>query len=184
MARSPKRTFVGAMDHDGWAVAMAVAADGTPLDRRRLTLIDAGLPSMPHHHDGQNLPLPEAVALVERVRLSAERRAEAELDALTNDLGAGLAGLALRICPPLPATVAERITNYRAMCVADWVMYRQALARAAIARGATVHWFDARQLLAEADEGLMKAAKAQFGTPWQKDHRIALAAALAARSAS
>ena len=44
------------------------------------------------------------------------------------------AGIALRTCPPLPATVAERLSDYRARNVADWVMYRKALAGAAAAR--------------------------------------------------
>ena len=35
-------------------------------------LIEDGLPSLPHHHDGQGLPLQEAVALVGRVRAGAE----------------------------------------------------------------------------------------------------------------
>ena len=37
-------------------------------------------------------------------------------------------GIALRQCPALPPTIAERIKDYRAQNVADWVMYRKALA--------------------------------------------------------
>jgi hypothetical protein len=91
----------------------------------------------------------------------------------------------------LPETVAERITNYRAMCVADWVMYRQTLANAATERGWFVHWYDARGVFAEAAsalkreaiDDLLDAMKAAVGRPWQKDHKMATAAAIAAAHA-
>jgi hypothetical protein len=130
------------------------------------------------------------VALVERVRSSAERNAKARLDALAAEVHAEIVGIALRACPPLPETVAERITNYRAMCVADWVMYRQALAKAATGRGWSVYWYDARRVFTEAacalrreniDDQLDEIREAA-GPPWQRDHRMAMAAAIAAHA--
>ena len=47
---------------------VTVAGDGTLLDRRRVELVGEGLPKLPHHSEGQRLPLDEAVELVERVR--------------------------------------------------------------------------------------------------------------------
>ena len=44
--------------------------DGTLLDRRRVELVDEDLPEIPNHSEGQALPLHEAVALVEHVRVS------------------------------------------------------------------------------------------------------------------
>jgi hypothetical protein len=38
-------------------------------------LVGEGLPKIPHHGEGQGLPFDEAVALVERVRVSAEKHA-------------------------------------------------------------------------------------------------------------
>src|SRR5215467_9943549 len=75
--------IVGISDHGGWAVLVTVGRDGTLLDRRRVDLVDGGLPKLPHHSEGQRLPLDEAVELVERVRLSAERHAVLALEALT-----------------------------------------------------------------------------------------------------
>jgi hypothetical protein len=66
---------IGVSDHGGRAVLVTVARDGTLLDRRRVELVDEGLPKIPHHSEGQRLPLDEAVALVERVRVSAEKHA-------------------------------------------------------------------------------------------------------------
>ena len=59
-----------------------------------------------------------------------------------------------RKCQPLPSTIAERIKDYRAQNVADWAMYRKALASAAEARGWPVHWYDATKVLDAASKAL------------------------------
>jgi len=53
-----------------------------------------------------------------------------------------LAGLAIHVCPKLPPTTEERIADNRAQTFADSVMYREALAIAAEARGWSVHWYE------------------------------------------
>jgi hypothetical protein len=177
--------IIGVSDHGGWAVLVTVARDGTLLDRRRVELVDEGLPKLPHHHDAQGLPVDEAVALVESVRVSAERHAALALDAVTMAVPR-ISGVALRNCPPLPATIAERIKNYRAQNVADWVMYRKALASAAEARGWPVHWYDAKKVWSAANQALrVENLEAHFlrirravGPPWDKDHKLAMAAAI------
>jgi len=50
-----------------------------------------------------------------------------------------LATIAIRVCPRLPPTTEERIADSRAQSFADSVMYREALATAAEARGWSVH---------------------------------------------
>ena len=177
--------IIGVSDHGGWAVLVTVARDGTLLDRRRVELVDEGLPKLPHHHEGQGLPLDEAVALVERVRVSAEKHARLALEAVTMSVPRIL-GVALRNCPPLPPAIADRINDYRAQNVADWVMYRKALASAAEARGWPVHWYDAKKVLGAASQALrVENLDAHFlhvrravGPPWNKDHQLAMAAAL------
>jgi len=179
---------VGVSDHAGWAVMMTVAADGTILDRRRVELLDAGLPVMPIHHDAQKLPVEEAVALVERVRASAVRQAKLTLEALAKEIPSPIQGVALRQCPPLPATIPEQLRDYRASNVADWVMYRVALADAAKARGWRVHWYDAKKVFDVASKALhvpsldshFVRAKKAMGPPWNADHKLATAAAIAA----
>ena len=179
--------IIGVSDHGGWAVLVTVARDGSLLDRRRVELVDEGLPKIPHHSECQRLPIDVAVDLVERVRVSAERHAILALA----DVAAvvpRILGIALRNCPPLPPTIAERIKDYRAQNVADWVMYRKALAAAAETRSWPVHWYDARKVLDLASQALrvenLDAHFAQvrnsFGAPWTKDHKIAMAAAIAA----
>ena len=181
--------IIGVSDHGGWAVLVTVARDGTLLDRRRVELVDESLPGLPHHHEGQLLPMDRAVALVERVRVSAEKHAVLALDAVAKAVPRIL-GIALRSCPPLPATIAERIKNYSARNVADWVMYRTALASAAEARGWPIHWYDARKVLGSAGLALrvknfdahFLQARAIVGPPWNKDHKLAMAAAVVTAS--
>ena len=180
--------IIGVSDHGGWAVLVTVTGDGMLLDRRRVELVDEDLPKIPHHSEGQALPLHEAVALVERVRASAERHAKLGLDAVAMTVPGSILGVALRQCPELPPTIAERIKNYRAHNVADWVMYRKALAAAAEARGWAVHWYEARKVFDAASKALhIKDLDAHFvqlkrsvGAPWGKDHKVAMAAAIVA----
>ena len=178
--------IIGVSDHGGWAVLVTADGDGTLLDRRRVELVDEGLPKIPHHSEGQVLPLDEAIELVERVWASAERHAKLVLDAVAMAVPGRILGIAVRQCPELPPTIAERITNYRARNVADWVMYRKALASAAEARGWPVHWYDAKKVLGAASEALrVENLDAHFlhvrravGPPWDKDHKVAMAAAI------
>jgi hypothetical protein len=183
--------IIGVSDHGGWAVFVTADRKGALLDRRRVELVDEGLPKIPHHSEGQGLPLDEAVKLVERVRASAERHAKLVLDVVATEMPGSILGIALRECPELPPTVAERITNYRAHNVADWVMYRRALAAAAEARDWPVHWYDPRKV----QEGASKAlgvdnldahfvqVRRSVGPPWGQDHKMAMAAAITAMNA-
>ncbi|MBL8174405.1 MAG: hypothetical protein JNK48_07040 [Bryobacterales bacterium] len=172
--------IVGVSDHGGWAVLVTVSQDGGLLDRRRVELVGEGLPRLPYHHDAQGLPEEEAVELVERVRRSAEVQAAAALAAVAASVPAAR-GIALRACRALPVTIAERLRDYRAQNTADWVMYRQALAGAAEARGWQVHWYDAKGVLKELAPRLAEVRKA-VGPPWNNDHRLAMGAAIEAHA--
>ena len=189
--KAPRAGVIGVSDHGGWAVLVTADNRGALLDRRRVDLVDEGLPKIPHHSEGQGLPIDEAVKLVERVRASAERHAKLVFDSVAMALHGPILGIALRQCPELPPTVAERITNYRAHNIADWVMYRKALAAAAEARGWAVHWFDPRQVQNAASKALgvenldahFAGLRRSIGPPWGQDHRMAMAAAIEAMNA-
>ncbi|MCB1018582.1 MAG: hypothetical protein H6509_12925 [Bryobacterales bacterium] len=176
--REAPRVIAGIADHAGWAVVVCVAGEEV-VDRRRIELIEPGLPNLAYHHDAQHMPLDEAVALIERVRQSAEACARRELAALP----AGVAGIAIRKRPKLPATIAERIADYRAQCVADTVMMRDALEKAARARGWTVCEYEPKAVLAldGMSARLAELGKA-LGAPWGKDQQMATAAALSVGS--
>ena len=192
--------MVGVAEHGSAVLLVAVGAGGEVLDRRRIELVEPGLSSHPHHHEGswavgrylntpgaRALSLADAVALVTRVRASAERGAREGLAALAAALPIPIARLAIRACPTLPPTIEERIADNRAQTVADSVMYREVLAAAAEARGWAVHWYDRDRVFLDAAAALdrddldavLSAMGRSVGPPWQAKHRLAAAAALA-----
>jgi hypothetical protein len=181
---------VGVVENGNSAVLVTVAG-GRVLDRRQIDLTPPGTPTHPHHHQGSwavgrylNTPgakptsLPEAVALVERVRRLAEQGARESLDAVAAAVPVPIAGVALRECPALPPTIEARIADNRAQTYADTVMYRQALAGAAEARGWSVHWYDRERVLRDDLEALLQEMGRTVGPPWQAKHKLAAAAAL------
>lgn len=199
--RTERAATVGVAEHGNGAVLVTVAAGGALLDRRRLDLTDPSLPTHPHHHEGswavgrylgtpgaRPLSLAEAVRLVERVRAAATSGARASLEALAAAVSVPISGIAIRVCPTLPPTVEERITDNRAQTFADSVMYREAIATAAEARGWFVHWYDRERVFRDAAAVLgredvnawLNAMGRSIGPPWQARHKLAAAAALAA----
>jgi hypothetical protein len=196
-----KEATVGVAEHGNSAVLVTVASGGELLDRRRIDLTH-GLPTHPYHHEGswavgrylgsswaRPISLAEAVALVERVREAALRGAHESLEGLAATASVPIARIAIRVFPQLPPTTEERIADTRASNVADSVMYRGALATAAEARGWSVHWYDRERVFHDAAAALgrqdvdafLHAMGRSIGPPWQAKHKLAAAAALAAR---
>lgn len=198
-SRTPQSATVGVAENGNSAVLVTVAA-GKLLDRRLIDLTEPGLPTHPHHHQGswamgrylgtpgaRRLSLAEAVALVERVQASAERGARESLELLAAAVPVPIGRIAIRACPALPPTVEERIADNRAQTYADSVMYRQALATAAAARGWAVDWYDRERVFRDAAralggkdvDALLRDMGRSIGPPWQAKHKLAAAAALA-----
>jgi hypothetical protein len=199
-ARVQDVATVGVAEHGNSAVLVTLAPNGNLLDRRRIDLTH-GLPTHPYHHEGSwavgryaNSPwarpisLPDAIALVKRVHESAARGAREGLDALAAAVPVPIVSIAIRVCPKLPPTIEERIADNRAASIADSVMYREALATAAQARGWFVYWFDRERVFRDAAAALggkevdafLRAMGRSIGPPWQAKHKLAAAAALAA----
>jgi len=192
--------IVGVVEHGNSAVLVTVTSGGQLLDRRRIDLT-SDLPTHPHHHEGswavgryldspwaRPTSLADAIALVERVRDSALQGARQGLEALAATVGIPVSGIAIRECPALPPTTEARISDNRAQTYADSVMYREALAGAAVARGWSVHWYDRGRVFKEAAAALRRddldamlvAMGRAVGPPWQAQHKLAAAAAIAA----
>jgi WD40 repeat protein len=83
---------VGIAHHLGWAVAVAASADQEAVDRRRIELVEPGVPAAPIHHDAKPLDDEATAALVARVRASALRAASVGAATLHPD-GTVLAGV-------------------------------------------------------------------------------------------
>ena len=199
--RTRRLAAVGVTEHGNTAVLVTVASDGELLDRRRVELTDSDLPTHPHHHEGswavgryrnspwaREISLAEAIGLVERVRESAARGARESLEVLAGAVPVPIARIAIRACPELPPTTEERIADNSAQAVADSVMYREALATAAAARGWSVYWYDRERVFRDAATALghedvsvlLSTMGRSIGPPWQAGHKLAAAAALAA----
>jgi hypothetical protein len=135
------------------------------------------------------ISLADAIALVEEVRRVAVRGAREGLERLDAEVSAQIVTIGIRACPELPLTTEERITDSHAANVADSVMYREALAIAAEARGWTVCWYERASVFRDAAEALgfadvdtfLRAMGRSIGPPWQAKQKLAAAAALAAR---
>jgi hypothetical protein len=178
---------LGIAHHLGWAVAVTAAADHTVVDRRRIELIEAGMPSAPIHHEGKPLDDADIVMLVAQVRASVVRATSRALDELETALPEPIVSMSLRAWPfDFPEDIAvQRRVPYEAH--ADSIMYRQVLAEQSRARGWDVHFYDAkdvevraaRKLAGRADEVLL-GPRSTMGPPWAKDHRMALAATVVA----
>ena len=186
---------VGVAHHFGWAVAVTASSDHQVVDRRRIELIEPGLPVAPiHHHGGPHdlhrpaTPLDdEALAvLVATVRASVRRATTAALDELAAEGREPIVSVSVRAWPAdFPGDVAVlRRVPYESR--ADSVMYRQVLAEAARDRGWDVHLYDkdvegrAAELLGARARDVLHGPRARLGPPWSKDHRTALAAAIVA----
>ena len=184
---------LGVAHHLGWAVAVTASADHRVADRRRIELIEPGMPTAApiHHHEGKLLDDAATAALVAEVRASAVRAASASLDRLAAALPEPIVSMSLRAWPPdFPTDIAvQRRVPYESR--ADSVMYRQVLAELARERGWAVSLYDARDVedqavnvLGERADEVLRGPRETLGPHWNKDHRMALAATIMAGQAA
>src|SRR3954465_7049609 len=103
---------VSIAEHAGWAHLVCVALSGVApivIERRRVTLIEAGLPTMPYHHESIGMEEAEANALIAPGRKSIATHVSAALRRVIADLAPPHSVVALAIreptFPELPATV-------------------------------------------------------------------------------
>ncbi len=190
---------VGVAEHGNSAILVTIGSDRQLLDRRRIDLTHK-LPTHPYHHEGswaigryinspwaRKISLADAIALVERVRDAAAHGAREALEALAASMPQPIARIAIRVCPPLPPTTEERIRDTRAASMADSIMYREALAAAAEARGWFVHWYDRERVFRDAAAALggedidafLRTMGKVVGPPWDAKHKLAATAAIA-----
>jgi hypothetical protein len=187
---------LGIAHHFGWAVVVTASADHEVVDRRRIELIETGLPAAPIHHvggphllHGATPPLDDdaLAALVADVRASVERAASSALDDLAAALPRAVVSMSVRSWPAdLPEAVAlQRRAPYESR--ADSIMYCTVLAEVGRARGWDIHVYDVKRVEAEAARILgaranevLHGPRTTLGPPWSKDHRTALAATIVA----
>ena len=191
---------VSVADHAGWAHVVCVAAPANiaaVVERRRIALIDAGLPTLPYEHDTVGLREKEATALIARVRRSIAACTSRSLRQLIADLTPSYSAIALAIREPLfselPETVAAVHESYRLKCAADGMMYQFALCHAADSLGLEVHQCRRGDEIALAAERLdlreqtvesfVRGSGRPPGPPWTAEHQRAFAAGIAVLAA-
>ncbi|HEY8544357.1 MAG TPA: hypothetical protein VIL36_04885 [Acidimicrobiales bacterium] len=177
---------LGLADHFGWAVAVTASADHHVVDRRRIELVEPGVPAAPFHQDSKRLDLDATAELVARVRASIARSAAAAFDELEAAVGP-IGSVSLRAWSPDFPTDLEVLVRVPWEARADGVMYRQVVADVARERGWAVHLYGAKEVVNQATARLGDRAKdvlhgprARLGPPWAADHRMALAATVMA----
>jgi hypothetical protein len=182
---------LGIAHHFGWAVAVLASVDYEVVDRRRIALIEPGVPTAPIHHEGgphvmhrSAEPLDDEAleALVAEVRASVVRATSIALDELAASSPEPIVSMSLRAWPSdFPEYIAvQRRAPYESR--ADGVMYCHVLADLARERGWAVHLYHAKdveneavRILGERADEVLHGPRATFGPPWSKDHRMALA---------
>ena len=176
---------LGVADHLGWAVAVTASADHAVVDRRRIELVEPGLPAAPIHYDGHRLDVAATVALVAKVRASVVRTTSAAFDEIATALPAPVESISLRVWPlDFPDDiVVQRRAPYEARV--DAIMYRQVLSELANDRGWEVRLYNAKDVvdravsvLGERADEVLQGPRTRLGPPWTKDHRVALAATI------
>jgi hypothetical protein len=164
------------------------------MDRRRIELIEAGVPTAPIHHEGgphllhrsaEPLDDDALAALVARVQASVLRATSTALDTLTAASPGPIVSMSVRgWSTDFPEDIAvQRRAPYESR--ADSVMYCKILAEAARERGWAVHLYDAKDVeneaahvLGERTNEVLHGPRSRLGPPWSKDHRMALAATI------
>ena len=198
MRRTP--CVVSVADHTGWAHLICVsAADGVPsvIERRRVALIERGLPTQPYEHGSTAMREDEAHALIARVRRSIATHTEGVLHRVVTELASTCTVVALAIRKPpfprLPKSVAAVRASYPLLCAADGMLYQLAICRAARRLGLDVQLYRRGDETSRAAEilGVTPGEIEEFvtrtgrpaGPPWTQEHRRAYAAGIAALAA-
>jgi hypothetical protein len=152
-----------------------VVVSGSPaspvlLDRRRVELVDESLPRQPYHavaEGGWPRSIIEAVAEAASNAVQEALRSVAPADAL------GLVATERRV----PANLDHILGSHTLLHAAEGQLFERAVVEAAHGAGLPVHVVEPNSItvsVAVHDLGL------SLGPPWQKDHKWATTAALAA----
>jgi histone H3/H4 len=164
------------------------------IERRRVTLIERGLPTQPYEHDTRAMREDEAMDLVARVNESVSACTARALERVVSELAptCTVVGLAIRKppFPSIPKSVAAVHASYPLLCSADGMMYQLAICRAAERLKLAVQLCKRGEETARAAEQLgvtpddvenfVGRSGRPAGPPWTQEHRRAFAAGIAA----
>lgn len=185
--------IVGASLHNGWGIFVTVCvSDGVPIvvDRRRLELIERGVPKQPYHHEALELDLAEAANLIERVRASAVATAREAMAALRGEFEKTqeILGIALPERTAIPNELSDILIRGKALYIADRELYVTSVGEAARSLSLDVWTYPRKREFSYAAEAtgidgeLLRTYVGSWGkvvgAPWRKDHQTAAATAI------
>jgi hypothetical protein len=164
---------IGFRCHSGWAVAVVVAGSARSpviIDRRRVELIPERLPRQPYHAVAEAGARPAVIAQVVRA-------AQASVAALLRSAG-GVASVGVVAIPrDLPSSFERILASHALLHAAEGRLYEQAVIDAGNDAGLTVHVVDPKTLIVP---DKVERLRQSIGPPWQRDHKWAAVAGLAA----
>jgi hypothetical protein len=140
------------------------------LDRRRVELVDESLPRQPYHAVAER-GVPDSV--IDDVAHAAHAAAAHALQSLTRADAVGVVASQRDI----PENLDRILASHALLHAAEGQLFERAVIEAAGDAGLPVHVVEPRSIrVPAAVEGLRRS----IGAPWQKDHKWAATAALAA----
>ena len=193
-------TALGLRVHSGWAAVLAVAGNIAKPEvfyRARLELVDGVVPSQPFHQV-EHLGVARAKELLGRWQRQVNRLAVTGIRAalrpsLAQEHEARCVAILLSSGRPLPA-LEQVLASHALIHAAEGEFFRDALARAAKQCRLQVVDIVEKQLFAEAASCLRTTAdelkqqlnglRAQVGSPWTRDEKLATLAAYLALARS
>jgi hypothetical protein len=180
---------IGFRLHTGWAMLVAVAAEGQALrvlQRCRIELLPPGLGRFVYH-EAAELSLPDAERLIESVRGTAEDTARTGIRSAIKDLEVTGACIPTGSAPP-PDDLAAVLRSHTRIHAAEGALYAGAIASASEHFDIPLITVRERDVwsrasanvgMSEADlKAGVDAVRKALGPPWTADHKIAAAAAL------
>jgi len=194
----PTAAAFGIRSHSGWATLVAAtgsAAQGRVVERRRIALIEAGVPRQPYHA-AEPLPFAKAEALLGRALASVTCTTGASLAAAladARDQGLEVRGVGLLTGSGRPLPSLDKILQSHALIhAAEGELYREAIRAACQAAKLRVVGIPEKQIRERGAAMLRGPEKLQarllalgreLGPRWREDEKHAALAAWAALAA-
>lgn len=177
------RTALGWRPHSGWAVLVVVgepASSPSVLHRRRIELVESPLPRQPYHAivEGK-LPMRAAISLIAHVEAVSTAAALASIELARQEYAIEAVGVVGRQ-RSIPDDLERILASHALLHAAEGQLFERALVAGAGSVGLPVSLVQSERI--EIGQALEMAGKV-LGPPWQKDHKFAAAAALAALDA-
>jgi hypothetical protein len=154
---------------------VVVAVSGSPsapvvLDRRRVELVDQSLPRQPYHAVAEG-GLPRAI--IDAVADAASGAVAGALRSVARADAVGLVATERRI----PQSLDQILASHTLLHAAEGQLFESAVIDAAADAHLRVHVVEPKSIKVSA---AVEALRVVIGAPWQKDHKWATTAALAA----